>query len=226
MVNSSASHDAKFGMASGPLAAELIKGNYVTFGHYPQNNGDMREPIEWLVLKNDGKTALLVSKFGLDCKQYGRDADWRDCSLREWLNNVFLYCAFNSDELRRIKNSHIFTSGGSYYCRGNEKNGYTSDKVFCLSTEEVVKYLNDGWSCKPTKYAVERGAYIDDDVDYSAMPDDICDLDPSYCCKYWLRCPGAIVDEVDRIHNEGIKDLDDRYREDIAVRPALRIKLK
>ena len=42
----------------------------ITVGHYEQDadpsNG--AEPIEWIVLENSGKTAMLISKYGLDAK--------------------------------------------------------------------------------------------------------------------------------------------------------------
>ena len=48
-------------------------GQYVKFGRYPQNDGDTLEPIEWLVLENNGDSALLLSRYALDCQQFHHD---------------------------------------------------------------------------------------------------------------------------------------------------------
>ena len=46
-------------------------GEYITFGHYPQKKaGTDNTPIEWLVLAVDGRKALLISRFALDCQPY------------------------------------------------------------------------------------------------------------------------------------------------------------
>lgn len=55
---------------------EYHPGNYVTFRTYPQTtSGTDSTPIEWLVLENDGKTALLISRNALDCQPYNTERE-------------------------------------------------------------------------------------------------------------------------------------------------------
>lgn len=91
---------------------KFAAGSCVTFGRYPQNNGEKPEPIEWQVLDNDGREALLLSRCGLDCQPFHHDDSdvrWRDCDLRKWLNNDFLNKAFTSDEIDMISNDYLLT---------------------------------------------------------------------------------------------------------------------
>ena len=47
-------------------------GSLVTFGHYEQdrNTENGPEAIQWIVLDTDGDRVFLLSKYGLDAKQY------------------------------------------------------------------------------------------------------------------------------------------------------------
>ena len=167
-----------------------------------------------MVLDNDGKTALVVSKYGLDCKKFHHkrtSISWRDCDLRKWLNGEFLNRAFSSEERKQIAESAINTADNLEY--GTKGCGETHDKVFCLSIEEVNKYFvsKDARKCQPTSYAVEQGAYTFSDG----------------CCSFWLRSPGKYASHAADVNGRGAVN-DDGYDVrigDDAVRPALRIKL-
>lgn len=119
----------------------------VTFGSYYKNNSNTKEPIEWIVLEKTNGKALLITKYGIDCKKYNEtytDVTWETCSLRYWLNNTFLNNAFSNEERNKIQN--------------------TSDKVFLLSIEEAKKYFSssDSRKCQPTPYAIQNGVYTVD----------------------------------------------------------------
>ena len=197
-----------------PAPAQFEVGSYVTFGHYPQNNGDTPEPIEWLVLKNNNKTALIVSKYGLDCKQFHHnrlddDVSWRNCDLRKWLNSDFLNKAFSSDEQERIVFGPIFTADNDKCW--TEGCGRTYDKVFCLSIAQATKYfVSDALrKCRPTAYALSHRVWRNDD---------------GYCW-FWLRSPG-FGDASDVSCNGAIRHMGctvDSNRS--AVRPALLLYL-
>ena len=198
-------------------------GTYVTFGRYPQNNGDVPEPIEWLVLENEGNTMLMVSKYALDSKRYHHknNISWRDSDLRKWLNgdneDCFLQRAFNAEERERIADSIIYTYNNPDY--GTEGCGETHDKVFCLSIEEARKkdYFanNSTRRCEATNYAISNGTLIDDDNDNYRS------------CLFWLRSPGCIAEEAAVVDLVGAVCASGHFMVDptFAVRPALRIKL-
>lgn len=224
------------GDSAGPSADELIEGEYVIFGRYPQNNGNTPEPIEWRVLDNDGETALLISRYGLDCKPFHKEykefaeIGWDKCDLRKWLNGEFLRKAFSISEQRRIAESDIYTGGNPKF--GTEGCGETRDKVFCLSCDEAEKYfdsddkdgdgniVNYDRACEPTDYAVGQGAFKEEEEEDED--------DPEYGnCWFWLRSPGfadgwaASVLYFGAVCDSGCCVRDN----DAAVRPALRIIL-
>ncbi len=192
-------------------------GSFVAFGRYKQGFCSDPEPIEWLVLENDGKQALLVSKYSLDCKSFNLgegDGSWRECYLRKWLNDDFFNIAFNSEEQNRIVESVLFT-GDTHWEYLNKSGitkgcGETRDKVFCLSIEEAKKYFptDNKRQCWPTRHTKE----------YNDKP-----------WYYWLRSPGAAKHRVAVVESEGsIYSFgeDANFKYNMPVRPALRIKLK
>ena len=75
------------------IPANLAVGEYISFGHYPQTaSGTDDMPIEWIVLEADGDSALLLSRYALDCQPFNTKQDfvtWETCTLRKWLNSDF-----------------------------------------------------------------------------------------------------------------------------------------
>ena len=66
----------------------------ITFGSYPQSDvsGNIKDPIEWIVLDKQGDKALLLSKYILDYKWYNdefKNITWESCTLRDRLNVTF-----------------------------------------------------------------------------------------------------------------------------------------
>ena len=80
----------------------IKEGDIIKFGKYPQGFKGLIEPIEWLVLEVKPDEALLISLYGIECKEYLISkycgSNWRDCTLREWLNNDFVGLAFSEEE--------------------------------------------------------------------------------------------------------------------------------
>ena len=187
-------------------------GKYITFGSYPQQNGSSREPIEWLVLEVNGDEAFLVSRYGLDCKEYHHEfvsMTWENCDLRRWLNHDFLKDAFSPEDQRRIMLSEVFNDDNrEYHTRGGNN---TRDRVFCLSLAEAERYFkNDAERrCRPTALAEAHGAYSRDD---------------GYC-YWWLRSPGCGQNYASYVYTDGALYPYGRHvRNDSgAVRPALRL---
>ena len=59
--------------------------NIITLGRWPQNSSQP-EPVQWLVLREEGNTLLCLSRFILDYQPYHREGGgvcWKDCSLRD-----------------------------------------------------------------------------------------------------------------------------------------------
>ena len=190
-------------------------GDYVFFGEYEQDNNTSngKEDVEWLVLEiKDGK-ALVISKYALDCKEYHHtDVTWETSTLRKWLNNDFLNSAFSADERTMIPTVTVSADKNPDY--STNPGNATQDQVFLLSITEANKYFSSDSArqCKPTKYAVANGAYVNSD--------------DSNCC-WWLRSPGDIQFCAAYVYYDGgVREYGNYvYRDLNAARPALWIDL-
>lgn len=189
-------------------------GNYIKFGEYEQDNNTAngKEDIEWLVLEvKDGK-ALVISKYALDCKPYNTistDVTWETCTLRKWLSNDFLGSAFSAKEKAMIPTVTISADKNPDY--STNPGNATQDQVFLLSITEVNKYFSSDSArqCKPTKYAVANGAYVNSN------------------CWWWLRSPGDTQNYAAHVSSGGSVLCAGDYVNtgNDAVRPALWIDL-
>ena len=74
------------------------RGEIVCLGRYEQdgNRSNGPEPVEWIVLDNDGETALLVSRYELNW------LNERDDGVRLWMYDEFAAVAFTDEELNVI----------------------------------------------------------------------------------------------------------------------------
>ncbi len=194
-------------------------GSQLFFGAYEQDNdtSNGKEPIEWIVLeKENSENIFVVSKYALDCQCYNTvssNVTWATCSLRKWLNSVFLSSAFSASEQRMIKSTIVQADRNPLY---NTNPGlHTIDKIFSLSIAEVEKYYSSDneRKCKPTPYAVSRGTLKDVD---------------NGCCFFWLRSPGQHANDASYVNRDGLILFGGNMvcNVDGSVRPALHITIK
>lgn len=123
---------------------------------------------EWNVLEIKKDRALLLLKGPYTCSKYYRAKyAWEEKTRHA---NAFhrgesKRLKWENSEARKILNNEFITS---LHVKENEKilNGYKHDKVFCLSKQEVEKYLNfnqrtiDGaWWLRDTSYYEGNKAY-------------------------------------------------------------------
>ena len=187
--------------ADGGTKAESFRtvGNIVAFGRYEQDNDltNGPEPIEWIVLDVvDGEKtkALLLSKYGLDAKQYNHlyePITWEECSMRNWLNDEFLKTAFDEKEQSAILMTEVDNSPEQGYIEWADvvSGNNTQDKVFLLSCAEAKQYLgvtaenkdNIKARVAPTAYAIARGAWLHHRFRTE---------DGELAGRWWLRSPG------------------------------------
>ena len=214
------------------LNAKYAVGNYVNFGHYPQTSaGNDSTEIEWLVLSRDGNKAMLISRYGLDTKQYNEkyvDITWGKCTLRTWLNGTFLNKAFTAQEQKGIVLTNVGNGTSQGYSSTSGGNN-TQDKIFLLSYAEANKYFgvqhysvsgsdkNTKSRVAPTAYAIEQGA--DTSSSYKTA-------DGSAAGWWWLRSPGDYQDGAALVLSDGsLSDGDVNYF-GVSVRPALWVNLE
>mgnify|MGYP002625888984 CR=1 FL=1 len=114
------------------MAHEMMwkTGETVTFGSYWQSPSAGKQPIEWIVLREQGSRRLLISHRALDQQPYnvsGQGTSWTESTLRDWLNKIFLDAAFSAEEQAALR----LPAEGEI---GHEETG---DKVFLLNEAEV-----------------------------------------------------------------------------------------
>ena len=228
--------------ASGGTVSDFSKaktGDYITFGSYEQDNDltNGKEPIEWLVLSNNGEELYVVSRYALDCKPYNEeytDVTWETCTLRKWLNDDFYMVAFSKTERSAIKTTTVKNADNPKY--GTEGGNDTKDKVFLPSIADMVNtdygFTSEYWPddlndcmnrrCAPTAYAVVQGAWV-----YTGTDATYQTKSGEGACYWWLRSPGYAADVAARVdgngyvgYSGGFVDIDND-----AVRPALIINL-
>ena len=192
-------------------------GNYVTFGHYEQDNNTSngKEAIEWLVLDVQGNKVFLVSRYNLDVQPYNKTSGsvtWEKCTLRTWLNNDFLNSAFTANEQRAILTTNVDNSSSQGYSGWNTSGGNnTQDKVFLLSYAEAWKYFtsDNAKKCNNTAYVASRNSYM-------SMA--------GHSDSWWLRSPGSSSSSAASVDDYGARTYTVDYT-NVAVRPAFWLDL-
>ena len=173
---------------STPIKSTVAVGDIIEFGAYEQDNdtSNGKEPIEWLVLERDGNKILVISKYALDAQPYDtyEDVTWETCTLRMWLNGIFLYATFSETEQSMIQTTEVSADKNPDY--STDQGNATKDKIFLLSINEANEYFasDEARMCVPTAYAKANGAWITGD--YKA--------DGEATCRWWLRSPGDYQD--------------------------------
>ncbi len=199
------------------------KGSRVYFGVFEQDNKleNEKEPILWRVLEITDDTVLLLSEYGLICKNYNdtfSNVTWETSTLRAWLNSTFLDSAFTNIERNAISDTRVMNPGNPNYGTAGGKD--TIDKVFLLSYEEAQNNAYGFQSgagnksktrvMKLTKHALQEG-YVNKE-------------NGNTC--WWLRSPGITSQYAAYVFTVG--SITDSYfvgRRNDAVRPVIRVKL-
>lgn len=183
---------------------ELVKIQNASVGEWVEY-GSYLGTTTWIVLKKEEGKALLLAK---DAVRYGpynneyeyEDNTWENCSLRTWLNDTYLNCAFNEEEREQIEKTDVKNVDNPE--NGTEGGADTEDRVFLLSIEEVEEYFNNDESRQATNTDGED-------------------------CWWWLRSPGITTGLAVGVNSDGSVSyggtlVDNSYG---AVRPALWVNL-
>lgn len=194
-----------------------VTGDVVCFGTYEQDNDNSngKEDIEWLVLAKEGNKAFVISRYAIDCQQYKTSSGyvtWETCSLRKWLNGLFVSTAFNSAEQNSIISSTVTADKNPLY--GTSPGNNTIDKVFLLSITEANDFFSSDSArqCQGTAYCYAQGTQKNKDGN----------------CYWWLRSPGSTLNSpAANVSFDGSINYSGNvvYSDCIAVRPSLWINL-
>nr|MCR5685462.1 DUF6273 domain-containing protein [Lachnospiraceae bacterium] len=203
-------------------------GDVITFGLYEQNmiwNNDKDEydyfvdPIKWKVLAISGNELFLVCKDAIERLPYNDKegkTNWKDCSLRKWLNNDFCETAFRDYEKELIRTTKLKNGKNPEY--GTLGCEDTFDKVFLLSIDEAndPAYLFDSDNSRICSASLEL--YTENEI-YLATNHNRC--------RWWLRSCGESLDKASYVNEAGVV-IDRGYEiecDRIGVRPAMVINL-
>lgn len=189
-----------------PLQSEDVQtGDRVTFGTYEQIDGQYGdEDLEWLVLDKDeeGGRALLVTSDCIECMPFHSektDITWEDCSLRQWLNSVFLQEAFSKEEQDQILETDVETR--TLEDSGEEEIVTSKDRVFLLSDEQARRYFEKKSDRTAGVSQAIREKLEEDADEESGLKPGVSEL--SDAAFWWLRTPGDRGDCVQCVGAEG-----------------------
>jgi len=177
--------------------------------------------IEWWVLDVQDGRALLLSEKVLFEKAYDDTADssltWETSSLRHYLNNEF-YNTFRARERSRIMETRNINRNNQWF--GTNGGSGTSDRIFLLSLEEVVRYFGDSGQLENRP---SGGGGISDEYNSERIARDV-NGDASW---WWLRSPGNISNYAARVYVVGSVNVRGGRvgHVGVGVRPALWINL-
>jgi len=121
-----------------PVVVE--EGAIIPFGKY-----------QWRVLKTDGNSALIITESVIETRAYHEefvDITWEHCDLRKYLNKQF-YDTFDPTDRARILETRLTDCDNPWY--GTKWGNPTVDKIFLLSTNEVLQYFGDSGDLKNNK---------------------------------------------------------------------------
>lgn len=191
-------------------------GDTVVFGQYRRDTNSPVEDIEWLVLDKTDDSLLLISKYLLDFKPYHNTSgavEWKDCSLRDWLNNDFYTAAFNPSEQAIILETELSGYTDSW---DDEISATTIDNIFILSRDELSVYFH-----VPSDNSGSDSKY----VNLIAYATPFYDITQSNAVSWWERTKvssgRAYTCPYDgRIHSSGSETT-----QTCGVRPAILVKV-
>ena len=143
----------------------------------------------------NGKTLIITEKI-IDKRPYNNETieiTWETCDLRKYLNGEF-YNSFSAADRARICDAENENPANPWY--GTSGGNSTTDKIFLLSVDEVLKYFGDSGQIKtrfmyPSPWGDwckdEFLPWIDDEYNVNRRAVD----DDDVCANYWLRSPGC-----------------------------------
>lgn len=200
-------------------------GNLIKFGTYRYEKNEFNE-IEWKILNIENNKIFVVSKYAIDVQPYDTEmiidfknressskANWKDSTLRKWLNNEFLISAFSIKERECLCEITY-----------KEKNIDLTDRVSLLSINDINSSIyfptNHSTECESTPYVEQN--FIDEDEKMARQEGGKYPLNKA--TSYWLREPFTFVVGVNNISNYVIAYKPD-LRTKLAIRPTIIIDI-
>ncbi|MCL2204519.1 MAG: helix-turn-helix domain-containing protein [Defluviitaleaceae bacterium] len=202
----------------------------------------------WRVLKADGNSALIITESVIEQRAYHEEfteITWEHCDLRKYLNKQF-YDTFDPLDRTRILETKLTDSHNAWY--GTKWGNPTVDKIFLLSTNEVLQYFGDSGDLKNNKrWHYPGDHYVHDNPNALVLSDGLHCIEYGECISdqynnarkalyhkiynagwdertWWLRSPGIHLRHTNAIvgtKGELFVCGADVYMNDVGVRPTL-----
>ena len=200
-------------------------GSIIQFGEY-----------NWRVLDIQDDKALIITEDIVEVRPYDAEFTeevWETCTLRKYLNSVFLQ-KFTQTDQERIIETKIYNPNNEWYGTWGGKN--TIDKIFLLSLEEADKYFGDSGDYlneQRKEFDFENNTFVtSDDGGWFSNENDsnrqaAYEGSPAF---WWLRSPGIHNGSAAFVFDNGgvgVFGLDLYCILDVVcgVRPAMWVKL-
>lgn len=190
------------------------------FGSYKQGVNGNVEALSWRVLKLERDRILVISEKLIDIVPYNKTnqtVTWDNCYLREWMNEDFLYGAFDKSERARIIRVHNQNPKNPLY--GTNGGRSTWDRVFALSIEEAHYYFDTD----ADRRALVTPNMITKDVSVLSTIKN----EELYWNWWWLRSPGDFLYSASLVDKDGNISCRGHFVHfcGVCVRPALWLHL-
>jgi hypothetical protein len=152
-------------------------------------------------------------------KEWKQERDgitWEFSEMRAYLNNEF-YNSFGEAEQVRIVETTIANKSNPWF--GTKGGNDTSDKVFLLSLEEVVRYFGDSGQLNHRANEARR---IDDEYNSARAAYGQGDLALG---GWWLRSPGDEIYKIALVRVDGSVNVAGHSIDDsLRIRPAMWVR--
>ena len=178
----------------------------------------------WRVLDIQGDYVLIITEDIVRTRWYHstfRPVTWENSAIRQYLNNAFLN-GFNESDRRRIRETTVINNDSPLF--GTSGGNNTTDRIFLLSIEEVVRYFGDSGRLASLNRFQHEGIY--DEYNTARIATNAAGPD-----SWWLRSPGFDEDFAATVaHNGEIFMFGIRvfFSQDVGfgIRPALWLNLR
>jgi hypothetical protein len=153
--------------------------------------------IGWRILSIENGKMLLISEYVLETRPYNTShhgsalEKWEQCTLREYLNDEFCNELFGVSK-SAIADTHNSNPNNSWF--GTSGGNRTTDKIFLLSIDELIKYFGDSGDLqsirKKTPYGKlnANGRFLYDQYNSVRVATDT----NGTAAQWWLRSSGNI----------------------------------
>lgn len=178
------------------------------------------EPIKWMVLQKEEDDMFLLCDQIIDINIFDlKTNDYKESSVRKYLNDEFINKAFTPEEKQKIKETLIKIDESTLE-EDSEINTKEKciDKVFLLSLEDI-KNQDLGFD-NNERFSISRQKQ---GSDYS-LAKGMCE----FCDKGWYYLRTSIIGEktsVNYVYFDGNIGIIDVYYKDGGIAPAIHIKV-